>query len=274
MLDTRVHVAITLEIVQTTTDVTKCRWHLASSGPSTSTLAKRSAGSSVSSDPGTSTSWKQLAGSNISSDPGTRASRKQSAGPNVSSDPSTRASTKQTTGPSTSGDPSTSKQTRLSATQCTRQTLMCQSCGKSYLTKYGLTLHFKAKHEESFKHQGSVCNKTFNQTIPYRYHCSRHLNVPLDKYPHCRTTLTSHGSLKQHLKTCSKGTETFQKFKCDLCNASFPHKYRLLYHQRGKHQPPRYKCHGCFKLFAWRSSLKVHMKHCKSRPTEDNTTEK
>lgn len=173
-----------------------------------------------------------------------------------------------TAGPS----PSTStpaKKTATDKTQPERQQYICVACGKTYLSKYGLNLHVKSKHENKFKHKCTMCDKQFNQTIQYRYHCSKHLNVSMDKCPHCPTIFTSHGSLKRHLKTCSMGSGTAEQYKCDLCHASFPHKYRLVYHQRGKHQPHRYRCQGCNKTFAWRSSLKVHTQCCKSQMEDD-----
>ena len=155
-------------------------------------------------------------------------------------------------------------QAKTSSTPTKGKLYMCEACGKSYKSKYGLKLHIKSKHEKTFKHRCSVCNKAFNQTVQYRYHCLKHLNVAMDKCPHCELSFSSQGSLRRHLKTCKNNTEFYERFKCDLCNASFPHKHTLRYHQRGKHQPNRYACQGCSKVFAWRSSLNVHKKYCKS----------
>ena len=79
---------------------------------------------------------------------------------------------------------------------------MCHTYGKNHKTKYGLNLSIKSKHQGSFKHQCSLCNKTFNQTVQYRYHCSKHLNVQIYKCTYCKMTFSSHGSLERHMKTC------------------------------------------------------------------------
>ena len=161
-------------------------------------------------------------------------------------------------------DVSGKDQTHVALPTPAKQVYMCDTCGNNYKTKYGLTLHIKSKHEGNFKHQCSMCQKTFNQSVQYRYHCSKHLKVPMDKCPHCKETFSSHGSLGRHLKTCPNNKDSFEKFYCDMCDASFPHKYSLRYHQRGKHGEKRYTCEGCNRRFGWRSSLKVHQKHCPS----------
>ena len=113
-----------------------------------------------------------------------------------------------------------------------RQPFICDTCGKVFKTNYGMKLHIKSKHAMEFKHKCSMCDKTFNQTVQYRYHCSTHLNVQTDRCPHCKACFSSHGSLGRHLKTCSMNKDTFEKFTCETCGAPFPHKYRLTYHQR------------------------------------------
>ncbi|KAH3822431.1 hypothetical protein DPMN_124209 [Dreissena polymorpha] len=142
--------------------------------------------------------------------------------------------------------------------------LMYETCGKNYKTKYGLNLHIKSKHSNNFKHRCSLCEKACNQSVQYRFHCTTHLKVSIDKCPHCKLSFSSNGSLSRHLKTCINNKESFERFKCDKCDATFPHGYRLRYNQRGKHEEKRYTCEGCSKTFAWRSSLKVHYKHCPS----------
>ena len=138
-------------------------------------------------------------------------------------------------------------------------THLCQICGKTFKSKFGLSLHIKNKHTFSFKHQCKLCDKGFNQTVQYRYHCSSHFQVPLDKCSFCKTEFTSHGSLKRHLETGNNIKAN--TFVCDVCQSSFPQKYRLNDHIKGKHQLPRYSCEVCGKKFGWRSSLKFHLKH-------------
>jgi len=74
----------------------------------------------------------------------------------------------------------------------------------------------------------------------------------------------SHGSLKRHLTTCQNIDK--DKFVCDICQSSFIRKDRLQEHIQGKHNEPKYLCIKCGKRYAWRSSLKAHMRH--AHPTE------
>ena len=161
----------------------------------------------------------------------------------------------------TVNDVSSNDRTYIALPTPAKQVYMCDTCSNNYKTKYGLTLHIKSKQEGNFKHQCSMCQKTFYQSVQYRYHCSKHLKVAMDKCPHCKETFSAHGSLGRHLKTCPSNKDSFEKFYCDMCYASFAHKYNLRYHQRGKHGEKRYTCECCNKRFGWRCSLKVHHKH-------------
>ena len=71
---------------------------------------------------------------------------------------------------------------------------MCDQCAKEFHTKYGLTLHRKNKHDKAFKHVCQICQKGFNQTVQYRFHCGNHLNVSFEKCSFCGANFTSPGS--------------------------------------------------------------------------------
>ena len=130
---------------------------------------------------------------------------------------------------------------------------------------FGLSLHLKNKHSLEFKNTCQIFNKGFNHSVQYRYHCASHLKVSLDKCMFCKAEFTSHGSLKRHLQICNNIKPN--TFVCDVCQVSFPQKYRLLEHIKGKHQEPRYVCQFCGKKFSWRSSFKAHLRH--SHANED-----
>lgn len=169
----------------------------------------------------------------------------------------------------TSSQPATSTPLRHDAPVPTspKQKQMCDQCGKAYDTKFGLTLHKKNKHEHSFKHICQMCNKGFNQTIQYRFHCANLLNVAFEKCTFCKTEFTSPGCLRRHLRICKDNPEHEQEnaYQCSVCSSSFPTKHGLKYHMKGKHQPPRYRCSKCGNRFAWRSSLRAHKKTCSFR---------
>ena len=127
---------------------------------------------------------------------------------------------------------------------------------------FGLSLHLKNKHSLEFKNTCQIFNKGFNHSVQYRYHCASHLKVSLDKCMFCKAEFTSHGSLKRYLQLCYNiKPNTF------VSDVTFPQKYRLREHIKGKHQEPRYVCQFCGKKFKWRSSFKAHLRH--SHANED-----
>ncbi|CAC5415694.1 KRAB [Mytilus coruscus] len=134
---------------------------------------------------------------------------------------------------------------------------LCTVCGKTFKSKFGHQLHVKNKHEMSYKHVCSICNKGYNQAVQYRYHISSHVKLPMDKCTFCKAEFTAHGSLKRHLQTCNKTDEG--TFICDICQKSFSRKNSLKEHIKGKHKGPRFKCSACGNRYAWRSSLRVHV---------------
>lgn len=73
---------------------------------------------------------------------------------------------------------------------------LCAQCGKMFKSISGLSLHLKNKHS------CQICNKGFNHSVQYRYHCASHLKVSLDKCTFCKAEFTSHGSLKRYLQLC------------------------------------------------------------------------
>lgn len=141
---------------------------------------------------------------------------------------------------------------------------ICDQCGKTYKSKYGLKIHRKTKHELTYKHLCQICGKGYNQTIQYRFHCSQHLEIVADKCRFCHTEFVAPGSLTRHLKICESNKSQTDKtsYTCDICQATFKYKQHLNCHVKGKHQPPRYECKECGKRFAWRSSLKAHRSRC------------
>ena len=139
---------------------------------------------------------------------------------------------------------------------------ICDQCGKCLSSKYGLNLHIKNFHEQSFKHICPTCNKGFNQAIQFKFHCKRHLDIVPDQCQYCGTQFTSLGSLPRHLKICKENPdhEEANGCVCPKCARVFSTERHLKEHYQGKHEPPAYKCVECGKLFSWRSSLKSHYK--------------
>jgi len=73
---------------------------------------------------------------------------------------------------------------------------VCDQCGKTYKTKYGLTLHIKSIHQRIFKFQCQICQKGFSQSANYKGHLASH--------------------------------DTVLKLKCDQCNARLQYRKNCL----------------------------------------------
>ena len=99
---------------------------------------------------------------------------------------------------------------------------MCDQCAKQFITKYGLTLHKKTKHDKIYKRVCQICQKGFNQNVQYRFLCANHLNVTLEKYSFCRTEFTSPGYLMKHLLICKDNPNHSEdvQFVCPVCFVS------------------------------------------------------
>ena len=142
---------------------------------------------------------------------------------------------------------------------------ICESCGKEFKSKYGLSLHTKNKHTSDYKYKCAICNKGYNQRIQYRFHVSSHSDVGLDKCKFCKGEFTASGSLARHLETCQSKPKPFA---CDICQATFSRKYKCDEHKRGKHGEKIYSCEQCGKSYGWRSSLKAHKSRCNFKTQE------
>lgn len=139
---------------------------------------------------------------------------------------------------------------------------ICEYCGRRFSTRFGLSLHRKNKHTLEFKHVCTICGKGFNQSLQFKYHVSNHVDVPLEKCQYCRVEMKAPGSLARHLEICRGKPLGSTTFNCGVCGVSFPRKYKLQEHIRGKHEKTlRYRC-SCGKRYNWRSSLKAHQKAC------------
>ena len=141
---------------------------------------------------------------------------------------------------------------------------ICDVCGNTYKSKFGLNLHMKGKHLSEFKHHCDICNQGFNQSVQFRFHLSSHASLRLEKCQFCPASFYASGSLKRHLETCQ---DKSNPFICEICHAGFSRKYKLEEHVRGKHGEPKYSC-LCGKRYGWRSSLRTHVKICKFVPSK------
>ncbi|VDI33041.1 Hypothetical predicted protein [Mytilus galloprovincialis] len=139
---------------------------------------------------------------------------------------------------------------------------LCSSCGKSFKSKYGLTLHDKTIHKKEFKFTCNVCGKGFGTLYNFNGHMSSHNNLLREKCDQCDASFQYWKSLLKHKKARHRTLEEDPKFECDICHVIYGSKDGLREHTHVVHNLKRKTCEYCGKEFKWRSSLAYHLKKC------------
>lgn len=111
----------------------------------------------------------------------------------------------------------------------------CTVCNSEFVTRTGLSIHNKLKHEGKQEQLVNaiceVCNKQFKDAQTLRAHSRVHLPDE-EKFP----------------------------FKCELCEKRLSNKYSLKHHiDSVHHQNKSIACHLCGKLVSNRSNLRSHL---------------
>ena len=161
---------------------------------------------------------------------------------------------------------------------------VCPTCAAVFSLERHLKAHMKGKHEPP-TYKCSECGKLFSWhscLIKHQKHShpgqrfdnnklfiikrKRPLDVVNDQCQFCGIQFTIPGSLARHLKICKENPdhEETNGCVCPKCALILHSEKQLKEHMQGKHEPPKYKCSECGKLFSWRSSLKFHKKNSHS----------
>lgn len=142
-----------------------------------------------------------------------------------------------------------------------KASLVCDTCGKLFGSKKGLTAHHRQRHAEDphWPHKCQICQKSYRLKSDLYSHVDAHKEESNHVCDHCGKSYRYVRSLRRHLLVCKSEAE----WRCEQCTATFSSKSGLQDHQIAKHGTKRLVC-GCGKRFRWRSSLRRHRDKCES----------
>ena len=174
-----------------------------------------------------------------------------------------------------------------------RKEFRCETCGKSYGSKYTYDKHIRTHVEgrpkcpdcEStfatafslFRHRARVhnlkhnyttyscdeCDKFFFSESELSLHKRRHSTEKDHKCPECDKAFTVKGNLNIHMRTHAKE----KIYRCDICDQSFSHPYSLVCHRRIHTNEFPYSCEKCGKNYRSKHQLTSHLiVHTNQRP--------
>lgn len=162
---------------------------------------------------------------------------------------------------------------------------VCQFCAGAFNTKEKLQRHVVKEH---FDQSGSeklychFCNKSYIERSPLVAHIRfAHLNVRLQKHcPHCDYQTYSVNMLKEHIGRAHMREQDWE-FSCPFCEKKFIMKCKMDDHIKGVHQKIRdVPCPKCGMCFRNNKQMEVHFtaihnpgkftcKHCNKVFTTD-----
>ena len=133
----------------------------------------------------------------------------------------------------------------------------CQLCPKTFVQKYGLTLHMRS-HTKIAPYKCSFCDRTFTQSTNKNRHELTHSAVKPFTCTMCGKGYSTTYELKKHV-VLHQDPEG-KPFKCLSCNMSFTRKNNLSKHTNMVHlNTMNHACKVCYKKFMNADELKKHM---------------
>ena len=150
---------------------------------------------------------------------------------------------------------------------------MCDQCGRTFVSRFGFSVHMRSKHLLTFKHVCQVCGKGFNVKSHYTTHVTSHVAKGRYACPVCGDLFRKRVLFRRHMRV--EHAERCQ-VRCSVegCSKTFSSVACMKSHVQGVHKQRRTTlCHLCGRAFKWRSSLLYHRrKDCKTRPIRRLTT--
>ncbi|KAM7415831.1 hypothetical protein PAMA_018065 [Pampus argenteus] len=158
----------------------------------------------------------------------------------------------------------------LSKAYSRKKALACDTCGKSFKSKYDLHTHLRV-HTGEKPYSCNTCEKRFS----YLAALNRHMRVHTGEKPYSCNTCGKRFSTMPHIKRHMK-THTGEKpYSCNTCEKRFSYRAALNQHMRVHTGEKPYSCNICEKRFSNMPNMIRHMKtHTGEKPYSCNTCEK
>ncbi|XP_057661553.1 zinc finger protein 62 homolog isoform X3 [Diorhabda carinulata] len=138
-------------------------------------------------------------------------------------------------------------------------TFTCSVCSK-FKTKNltDLADHLSREHKISPIHCNE-CNRDFYSQKWYEDHKAFHLDEDCFSCKLCPCKFNSRSGLNKHVRKEHGETIKLVKYKCDICNVTFPYKKNILKHNRCLHPSKSYLCSTCGQTFTVKHKFTTHL---------------
>ncbi|XP_077497666.1 uncharacterized protein LOC144108268 [Amblyomma americanum] len=145
----------------------------------------------------------------------------------------------------------------------------CNYCGKSFITRSELVVHFRS-HPDERPHQCCFCSNRFKQKVHLLTHLRTHTGDRPYKCQFCGRSFALKDSLEKHFRTHT-GSRPYQ---CDICSKDFSSRSTLVVHRRTHTGERPFRCQLCPMAFGQCGNLKRHLQtHKGVKPFKCNICE-
>ncbi|XP_062267572.1 zinc finger protein 41-like [Platichthys flesus] len=154
------------------------------------------------------------------------------------------------------------KSERNSNTHKVKKSFKCDTCRKTYVSKYKLKIHLRT-HTGEQPYTCKICTKRFVRSFDLKVHMRIHTGEKPYSCQTCGKRFGRSNQLKIHLRT-----HTGEKpYSCQTCTKRFVCSSHLKVHVRFHTGEKPYSCKICQKGFVRSCHLKVHMRtHTGEKP--------
>ena len=147
------------------------------------------------------------------------------------------------------------------------ETVICQTCGKSYTNQATLESHVKLMHSDNTEMESChICGKSFKKGGSTLW---GHIRTHEDGghiCPICGAKFKVKSYLQRHIKSHDPDCK---RYECDICGDKFTRPYLMKQHKEFTHKKNLpFKCNECGKSLRSNTFLKIHMRsvHSKEKP--------